>query len=323
MVRLISGGLNSKGYRLPEQVSDGNWRNSSPIEGFPPEPDEQGPEPLANPSVASLSLDPTPGDVEGNLVMAENAITEAAEKNPSLRWVVLPELFTMGYADLGSAHRYAEDAGHGMSVWRFSALAHSLGVYIAYGFPELLLGGGVANSVNLVGPEAPGPMLTYRKIHLVETTLETQVFVPGSEVPVVEAGGARVAVAVCWDLGFPEAIRAAAHSGADLVLAPAAWREPWGVQYEISCAARALDNAVYVASANQQGNYQEARFGTAGGVFGPDGSRIAGGRVSVGEIDLAFPGQWRASYGSTLYPLVGGHGVPEYTAVSGSLEEIC
>ena len=91
-------------------------------------------------------------------------------------------------------------------------------------------------------------------------------------------------------------------SGADLVLAPAAWREPWGPQYEISCAARALDSGVYVASANQIGAYPEASFDTPGHVYGPDGLRVSRetGGHGIGTVHLEASGRWRSFYGNTL-----------------------
>ena len=127
-------------------------------------------------------------------------------------------------------------------------------------------------------------------------------FVPGREVPVVRAGGARVALVICWDLGSPEAVREAAVCGADLVLAPAGWRRPWGRQYELACAARALDNAIYLASANQLGDYPGARFDTPGGVYGPNGLRICErtDSRSVAEVDLGLPERWRNTFGSAL-----------------------
>jgi predicted amidohydrolase len=259
---------------------------------------------LKNCSIAALNLSPEPGDVGGNLLLAEMAITETKRAYPDLGWVVLPELFTSGYSDLTSIHRYAEDADQGMSARFFSSLARDLGLHVAYGFPERLPGtvgaAGVSSSANLVGPD--GVALTYRKRHLVRTTGEHLVFVPGTELPVVEAGSTRVALVICWDLGFPEVAREAALAGADLILAPAGWRDPWGPQYDLSCAARALDNAVYLASANQLGAYPEARFHTPGHIYGPDGLRISrseDGR-SIGEVDPGAPGRWRRLYGSTL-----------------------
>jgi len=183
---------------------------------------------LQNRSVVALNLSPEPGDVGGNLLLAERAIREARREHPDLGWVVLPELFTCGYSDLASVHRYAEDAGWGESARFFVSLAREFGIYIAYGFPERLPGtvgaAGVCDSAALVGPE--GVVLTYRKRHLVRTIEEHHVFVPGTELPVVEAGGMRVALVICWDLGFPEVAREAALAGADLILAPAGWREP-------------------------------------------------------------------------------------------------
>jgi predicted amidohydrolase len=255
-------------------------------------------------SVAVLNLSPELGAVASNLLLAERAVIEAKHAHSDLRWVVLPELFTSAYSDLTSVHHHAEDAKQGMSAVFFSSLARDLGLYIAYGFPERLPGtigaAGVSDSANLVGPD--GVVLTYRKRHLVRTTQEHLVFVPGMELPVVEAGGMRLALVICWDLGFPEVAREAALAGADLILAPSGWRDPWGPQYELSCAARALDNAVYLASANQLGSYPEARFDSAGQVYGPDGMRVSRseGERSVGEVDPGAPRRWRRLYGSTL-----------------------
>lgn len=252
------------------------------------------------PLVAALHLQPEPGDVAGNLLLAERAATAAKLAHPALRWVVLPELFTTGYAGLCEIEVQAEDAKRGTSARFFTSLAHRLGLYIAYGFPEKRRAGGVSDSANLVGPL--GLLLTYRKRQLVWTTDEPDVFVSGDEVRVVRAGGARVALAICWDLGSPETVREAALQGADLILAPASWRNPWGRQYELACAARALDNAVYLASANQLGDYPEARFDTPGGVYGPDGNRICRrtNASSIADIDVGLPERWRTSFGSTL-----------------------
>ncbi|QIN79871.1 hypothetical protein GBA65_16550 [Rubrobacter marinus] len=249
--------------------------------------------------VAALNLGPVPGDVRGNLRLAERELRAAKHAHPDLRCAVLPELFTCAYADLASVHRHAEDARGGPSARFFARLARELDLHVAYGFPERRLDG-TADSVNFVGPE--GVLATYAKKHLVRETGEHRVFVPGDGPVVVEAGGLGVALAVCWDLGFPEFVREAAARGADLVLAPAGWRDPFGPQYDLACAARVLDNGIYVASANQMGRYPGAIFGSPGGVYGPDGLRVseAFGDRSVALVDGDLPGRWRRLFGDTL-----------------------
>lgn len=256
-------------------------------------------------AVATLNLSPAPGDVEANLRLAVSAITATKLEHPEIEWAVLPELFTCGYAGLRHVHHYAEDAVLGRSARFFAALAADLDLHVAYGFPERASGlMSVYDSANLVGPD--GVAATYRKRNLVGTTAERRVFVPGAELPVVGAGGARVALAVCWDLGFPEVAREAASFGAELILAPAAWRDPWGAQYDLSCAARTLDNGVFLASANQIGAYPEARFAAPGHVHGPDGMSISRsesnihGECGVAALDFDAIGRWRAFYGNTL-----------------------
>ena len=276
------------------------------IRGDFPGVEEHGSTPRRPASVAALNLGPRPGEVTANLGLAGRAIRRLRRRDASLRYVVLPELFTCGYSDLGSVHRHAEDAVFGGSARFFAGLARELGIFVAYGFPEWAPGSaaGVSNSANLVGPE--GVLATYRKRNLVETTPEYRVFAAGVDLPVVEAGGLRVALSICWDLGFPEVAREAAAGGAELVLAPAAWREPWGPQYDLSCAARALDSGIHLASANQLGRYPEARFGTPGHVYGPDGMRISRrfGAASIARLDPEAPESWRRFYGDTL----AGHG---------------
>ena len=254
---------------------------------------------LSKSCIAALNLGPIPGDVRGNLGLAEWEIRAAKHAHPDLRWIVLPELFTCAYASLASVHRYAEDARGGRSARFFVRLARELDLYIAYGFPEKRLDG-IADSVNLVGPE--GVLATYAKKHLVRESGEHHVFVFGDGPVVVEAGGLRVALAVCWDLGFPEFVREAAVRGADLALAPAGWRDPFGPQYDLACAARALDNGIYVTSANQLGDYPGARFGSPGGVYGPNGLRVSEGAgiTSVAAVDPHLPGRWRNLFGDTL-----------------------
>jgi len=87
-------------------------------------------------AVAALNLSPKPGDAEGNLLLAEREIAAALALEPSLRYVILPELFTCAYSALECVYQYAEDAECGESARFFTGLAKEFGIYIAYGFPR-------------------------------------------------------------------------------------------------------------------------------------------------------------------------------------------
>ncbi len=166
------------------------------IRGDFPSVEEHGGTLRLTSSIAALNLSPEPGGVGGNLRLAGRAIRKLCGRDPSLRWVVLPELFTCGYSDLGSVYRHAEDAEYGESARFFARLARELGIFVAYGFPESDPAARVFDSANLVGPG--GVLATYRKRNLVETTLEYRVFAAGADLPVVEAGGLRVAPPAPW-----------------------------------------------------------------------------------------------------------------------------
>ena len=113
----------------------------------------------------------------------------------------------------------------------------------------------VYNTSVLLSPSG-AVVTTYRKLHLMDAlgVRESTYVVPGDRPsPVVEVAGARVAIAVCFDLRFPELFRLYALAGAELVAVPAAWyRGPLKEEVLHALArARAIENTVYVAVANQ------------------------------------------------------------------------
>src|ERR687893_3285414 len=98
------------------------------IRGDFPVVEEHGGTPRLPTSIATLNLGPKPGRVGENLRRAGQAIRGMCGRDPSLRWVVLPELFTCGYSHLDSVSRHAEDAESSESARFFSGLARELGI---------------------------------------------------------------------------------------------------------------------------------------------------------------------------------------------------
>jgi beta-ureidopropionase len=74
--------------------------------------------------------------------------------------------------------------------------------------------------------------------------------------PVFDLGPARLGVAICYDRHFPEAVRALALGGAELIVVPtatASLEAQFRAVWEIEMQAAAIANGVFVAVANRAG----------------------------------------------------------------------
>jgi deaminated glutathione amidase len=115
----------------------------------------------------------------------------------------------------------------------------------------------VHNTAVAIGTD--GALLgAYRKIHMFDAFgfRESDHDQPGDgELLLFTLAGVRFGVTVCYDLRFPELFRALAERGADTILLPTAWAH--GRLKELHLAtlarARAIENTVYFAAADQTG----------------------------------------------------------------------
>lgn len=108
----------------------------------------------------------------------------------------------------------------------------------------------------------------YRKIHLFDVAVaadtsfrESDTVAAGPAIPVVvELGGWRLGLSICYDLRFPELYRGLADQGADVLLVPAAFTFRTGASHwETLLRARAIENQCYVIAAGQVGRHYGSR----------------------------------------------------------------
>jgi N-carbamoylputrescine amidase len=201
-------------------------------------------------------------ELDENLATAERLVREAAARGAQI--VLLQELFETPYFCITQDTRRFALArplqGH-PTVARFSRLAAELGVVIPVSFFER---GGQAffNSVAVV--DADGSVLgVYRKSHIPDSGgyQEKYYFTPGDTgFRVWETHFGRIGVGICWDQWFPEAARAMALQGAEVLLYPTAIgsdppepgddsRDSW----QLAQRGHAVSNAMPVVAANRIG----------------------------------------------------------------------
>ncbi len=206
-------------------------------------------------AVAQLAL--AVGELDANREATSAAVAEAALAGAQL--VVLPELSDSGYvfSDIDEARSLASPASSSVTLRQWRSLAAVHGLTIVGGFCELGPDGKLYNSAALV--DAAGTRTVYRKAHLWDT--EKGIFTPGDDAPpVVELPFGNVGLMICYDLEFPEWVRLAALSGADLIAAPVNWpasaapAPPGERPGEIVVAqAAAWSNGVFIAVADRCG----------------------------------------------------------------------
>ncbi|MGN6290673.1 MAG: nitrilase-related carbon-nitrogen hydrolase, partial [Sphingopyxis terrae] len=154
-----------------------------------------------------------------------------------------------------------------------AAIAAEAGLAILYGHPERSEGR-VFNTATLV--DRDGTVLArHRKTHLFGD-LDRAVFAPGDALSAIaDLDGTRVGVLICYDVEFPEAVRALALAGVDLVAVPTALMRPEEIVARTLVPARAYENQVYVAYANRIGTEGDLDYCGESCVVAPDGEELA------------------------------------------------
>lgn len=245
------------------------------------------------------------GDLGANLERASALVAEAAQRGAKL--VVLPENFAfMGEQDTDKLAVAESVPGEGPILTTMCRVARTHQVDLVLGgMPEAHAPTRVHNSSVYV--DKSGKILgIYRKIHLFDVAIpegavfcESASVAPGSEVVVVDGGGTKVGLSICYDLRFPEIYRQLGAAGARILTVPAAFtlhtgRDHWHPLLR----ARAIENLSFVLAAAQYGRHTPKRvtYGHAC-IIDPWGQVLAemgdGEGVAVAELDFAYQDRLR------------------------------
>ncbi|MFG2967468.1 MULTISPECIES: carbon-nitrogen hydrolase family protein [unclassified Streptomyces] len=236
---------------------------------------------------ALLQSSGRPGSTVENLKVLDEAAGRAAAAGAAL--LVAPEMFLTGYA-IGDDIAHLAEPADGDSADAVAELAHRHGLAVVYGYPERD-GEAVHNSAQLISADGTR-LANYRKSHLFGG-FERDHYTPGDQ-PVVQAelGGLTVGIMICYDVEFPELVRAHALAGTDLLLVPTANMHPFQLVAESLVPVRAWENQMYVAYANRVGHEGEFEFFGLSTLAGPDGvARVRAGRgeeLVVADVDPAL-----------------------------------
>jgi predicted amidohydrolase len=221
------------------------------------------------------------GDVEANLARAGELLSQVeGQIVPGRTVICLPELFSTGYnLSREGFEELAPEAEARTKEW-LAETARELKAYLCGGYPEPGGDGQLYDSALLVSPEGVA-LQNYRKIHLAGQ-VEKAIFTPGGEARAVKTEVGGLGVLICYDHIFPELARTLALEGATILLHPSAWYgDPttpmdWGGREFLAFrVVRAMENTVFMVSANLCGVEGRFRFVGRAGVIAPWGEVLA------------------------------------------------
>ena len=250
------------------------------------------------------------GSPKDNVDRIASLVREAAEKGAQI--VVTPELFETRYFPQSmdeAARKLALPIREHAVLQRMQALASELGVVLPISFFELEDTSRFNSLIVFDGDGAP--LGVYRKSHIPEGPgyEEKFYFSPGNTgFRVWETRYGRLGTGICWDQWFPEAARAMALAGAEVLIYPTAIgtepatpdedsRDPW----RRVMIGHAVANAVPVAAANRTGREDELVFYGSSFVCDHRGEVIAElGRddagIAIAAIDRDALRRYRANW---------------------------
>ncbi len=181
----------------------------------------------------------------------ESLVETAADYRCEL--VVFPEYFTVQLLTLGNVKRPIREqirdlAGQVPRVREvLSSLSRRFGVYIVGGTIPVIDDGAenVYNECFFFGPS--GTCGSQGKLHMTRFEKEEWKISPRTQMRVFETNFGRIAVAICYDVEFPELARAAARQEAHILVVPSCTDDRQGYLRVRYCAqARAIENQMYV-----------------------------------------------------------------------------
>jgi predicted amidohydrolase len=228
--------------------------------------------------VGFVQMDSKLSNVEGNV---DKVLQLVGKKRMDL--LVLPELFNTGYnfRSRRELSKLAEPIPQGWTAQTVREFSKSTGMTIVAGVAERS-GLNFYNSAIVV--KAGKYIGTYRKIHLFYK--EKRFFKPGHEFKVF----GKIGVMICFDWIFPESARTLMLKGSEIVAHPSNLVLP---HCPGSMKTRALENHVYIVTADRVGVERGLRFIGQSQIVSPHGQVVYRASATkeecvVREIDLSL-----------------------------------
>ncbi|XP_068219814.1 nitrilase and fragile histidine triad fusion protein NitFhit [Palaemon carinicauda] len=240
-------------------------------------------------------------DKKENLATCEDLLKKAAAAGAKM--VFLPEACDYIAKSKEESIEMAESI-HGPLVTRYCNLASSLGIWLSLGGLHIKeKDENKVSNTHIVISDKGEIESTYKKTHLFSVHIpeknlhleESSYITSGGEIhpPVITPVG-KVAMAICYDMRFPELSLIQRRLGAQILTYPSAFTVTTGIaHWETILRCRAIESQCYVIAAAQTGQHNEKRSSYGHSLivdpWGKVLSEISEGTgIAVADIDLGY-----------------------------------
>lgn len=145
------------------------------------------------------------------------------------------------------------------------------------------------NTATMINPKGE-VQITYRKIHLFRLDGEHRTYSAGNQLTILSCPLGKLGWATCFDLRFPEMIRALTIQGIQTLIVSAQWPESRRDHWLTLLRARAIENQIFIVAVNRLGKKNQHCYSGDSVILNPWGDAIVHMKKSKvmdsGIIDL-------------------------------------
>ncbi|ANU22170.1 carbon-nitrogen family hydrolase [Planococcus donghaensis] len=215
--------------------------------------------------IACVQMDIVFGEPEKNYQQVLNYLTEAADNGADT--IVLPEMWNTGYA-LTELNTLADSTNR--TVEMLKNFAKEKSVNIVGGSVSTEKNNGFYNTMYVVNKK--GELVSeYDKAHRFGLMDEHIHLEEGDSLGTFKLDNVVYGGVICYDIRFPEWIRAQALNDAKLIFVSAEWPEPRIDHWRTLLQARAIENQCFIVGVNRIGSDPNNVFGGSTMVVAPWG----------------------------------------------------
>lgn len=235
--------------------------------------------------IACIQLDVAFAEPKKNFHNVQKYIEKVASEGAEL--VVLPEMWNTAYA-LTKLEQLADIEGNQTKKF-LSELARTHHVHIVGGSVSTKKGSNFYNTMYVYSNEG-NLVAEYDKAHLFRLMDEHLYLQAGNQENVFSLGSIQAGGVICYDLRFPEWLRAHALAGAKVLFVPAQWPKARIDHWKILLQARAIENQCFVIAVNRTGVDPNNQFNGQSMIIAPWGKVLWTGAEEEGYavIDVDF-----------------------------------